>query len=689
MKIYISIVVLLFLLAGLVSFSEASSEIQAKLDALEAAYKAGILSEEEYTRKKAEMESQLRAAESQLDEATKQKIQALDAARDAGILSEEEYARKKAELMAKPAAVNAAQYQDPQGRFQFQYPGDWKAQALQDGRQGVAITRGNAAINVMPLPDGASAQQVLDSIVQQISGQWKNFQEISRGQIKIATQLAPMVEFTGVNPKGLNARSQVTAFVSGIKGYLFILIAPEGEPANNFSAVKPVWEAFLGGFTLIGMKGKIYKHPVGFSFLYPDDWTVTDQEGTLQIVPPNASSTDAGPTELYFVSAEDISEYGIQNPDDPMVLEYLDMQIQSMSPALQRTGQASPIDVRNGKGAFLDWGAQTEMGSIRARVFVSIIKNHAVMMVAMGLKDRLESRDAALRQMFATFGVGDPKPQVASSAPDQVSTGATASPDIGPGEVGDPNMGFKFKLPTGWKAGKVEGKIILGHDTIAGMVVVMPHMAASFQEVQAQMQSGLSEEGVQLALTGALQPLGSNAVAGEYSGIADGQAVKARGIGTFSPHGGGAYIVALTVPDKYGPQLSSIADAVAQSMVYFKVDVSELVRHFAGTWASYANNTLSNMTLAPDGRYFDRYESSYSGDFTNELGDVTGNWGAVGQDKNQGRWTVRGNKQQGVIIVTSQDGTVRELQYRVFVEKGETYWREYIINGSHYIKQKE
>ena len=166
-----------------------------------------------------------------------------------------------------------------------------------------------------------------------------------------------------------------------------------------------------------------------------------------------------------------------------------------------------------------------------------------------------------------------------------------ASPEVLADEVGDSNWGFKFRPPEGWKSQKTAEYIILGHDTVAGAIFVLPHMEAGAQEVRAEMQSGLSDEGVQLFPTGAIEAFGSNAFAGEYAGIFDGQQVKARGIGTSSPYGGGAYIVALTTPDKYGPQLSGAADAIANAMRYIKVDVSSLVRHFSGTWRSSTSNT--------------------------------------------------------------------------------------------------
>ena len=67
----------------------------------------------------------------------------------------------------------------------------------------------------------------------------------------------------------------------------------------------------------------------------------------------------------------------------------------------------------------------------------------------------------------------------------------------------------------------------------------------------------------------------------------------------------------------------------------------------------------------------------------------TGDWAVTGQDQNKGRWTVRGTKEQGMLIITFANGTQSTYQYQVHVEKGQTYWNEYFIDGSRYSKKTE
>jgi hypothetical protein len=182
-------------------------------------------------------------------------------------------------------------------------------------------------------------------------------------------------------------------------------------------------------------------------------------------------------------------------------------------------------------------------------------------------------------------------------------------------------------------------------------------------------------------------------LAGEYAGIVQGARAKGKGIGTLSPHGGGAYILAVSSPEKYSDGIDRAAEAIANGMRYFRVDVSDLVRHFAGMWASYSGGsgggTLSNLTFYPDGSFSDTSETSYSMEYSSDgWGTPDTSLGATGVSSSRARWTVRGTKQAGQIIITAPDGSESVIEYRVFVEKGQTYWNEYLFDGSHYSKQK-
>ncbi len=109
---------------------------------------------------------------------------------------------------------------------------------------------------------------------------------------------------------------------------------------------------------------------------------------------------------------------------------------------------------------------------------------------------------------------------------------------------------------------------------------------------------------------------------------------------------------------------------------------SDLVQHFAGTWKNYTKYSETMVVLYPDGTWGKRYTSNYS---SAEPGEE---WGVAGESHSEGRWTVRGNKERGVLLTTSNDGTTAEYEYQVHVENGEVYWSEYYFNGDLYGKVK-
>jgi hypothetical protein len=271
-----------------------------------------------------------------------------------------------------------------------------------------------------------------------------------------------------------------------------------------------------------------------------------------------------------------------------------------------------------------------------------------------------------------------PQPPV-ESGPKQAET---------PGEVGNPAWAFTFTPPSGWRCQADAQGAVLGHDQIAGGILILPHRLLSVEQLAAKMTEGLQEDDGQLLPTGALKTLDSNRLAGDFSGFYQGQTVKGYGIGTVSPSGG-AYIIALTAPDKFTTALSSAADLVAASLHYREVKGggSELMGHFAGTWVSSTRNTETRITFYADGTFAEGYEASYSGGSSDAQGNPDMNWGTAGDKRSAGTWSAQGTVEQGVITVTYENGNSRDVNYRVHVENGETYPNEYWFANDLYGRQ--
>lgn len=155
-------------------------------------------------------------------------------------------------------------------------------------------------------------------------------------------------------------------------------------------------------------KGKVYRHPVGFSFWYPGNWSIQEHEGFLQLVPADAGRVAEGPTELFFVGAEDVSLDGIQSPTDPRVVQYLDQQVRSLSPLLQRVGEPQAVKMSAGQGVLFRWGGKSPRGeAVDACAYTSILKNHAAVLLAVGFQERIKMREPEMSRIFASFGFGE------------------------------------------------------------------------------------------------------------------------------------------------------------------------------------------------------------------------------------------------------------------------------------------
>lgn len=203
-------------------------------------------------------------------------------------------------------------------------------------------------------------------------------------------------------------------------------------------------------------------------------------------------------------------------------------------------------------------------------------------------------------------------------------------------------------------------------------------MTGSLNDLRNEMAQGIQEGAAILQLSGALHAFREAGLSGDYTGYWDGQPVKAKGIGTMSPQGDGAMVIALAGRQVYSRSLTEAAESIARTITYArKAENPDLVQYFAGTWKTMTKNTERMVFLYPDGTYADRYSSSYSG-------GETGSWGAAADHHGRGRWTARGTRQQGVFIFTDPYGQPEQYKYHVHVQNGQVYWNEYIIEGELY-----
>jgi len=111
---------------------------------------------------------------------------------------------------------------------------------------------------------------------------------------------------------------------------------------------------------------------------------------------------------------------------------------------------------------------------------------------------------------------------------------------------------------------------------------------------------------------------------------------------------------------------------------------AKLLYKFAGRWDSATTNTLHNIYLKPDGSFEDHCESGYSGQYTDQGGYQTGNWGAAGNEQDIGNWAIKGTLRQGIITLFHGSGKRTDYKYQVHCRGNECYGSEYFFNGKLY-----
>ncbi len=247
--------------------------------------------------------------------------------------------------------------------------------------------------------------------------------------------------------------------------------------------------------------------------------------------------------------------------------------------------------------------------------------------------------------------------------------------------VSEAAWGFTFNVPKGWVCEHDATGAVLGHSTVSGMILVLPHTVASEEELVLTMQQGLEEENVALYPSGEIKKGKGSVYSAPYEGLFQGQEVRAVGYGTFSSNGGGAYVIAISTPDGFSKDLSRAAEALAGSVKQAKVDAGTSSSSLAGIWVTMTKSTETTLALAPNGQFSTGYVAEYGG-------LESGQWGLAREDHSSGRWTASGTREQGTITLVYGNGKRETIQYRVHVERGEVYWNEYWFNGDLYGRRR-
>jgi hypothetical protein len=195
--------------------------------------------------------------------------------------------------------------------------------------------------------------------------------------------------------------------------------------------------------------------------------------------------------------------------------------------------------------------------------------------------------------------------------------------------------GYELRAPAGWKLVDKGGRLLLGSDVEAGLIVAWYAPGLGLVELQQHARRGLDEDGVALRPLGearGLKVAGGQALAVDLGGQgADGVALQARAVGVVGPRGS-VVVVGLTTPDKLAG-LGGRVEQVAAAVRFFEPKVpkgNHLLRGALCHWSGGGGGSSTRrMSFDGQGRVAWGSEFAASGRFTDSGGQQTGSWGAM------------------------------------------------------------
>ncbi len=180
-------------------------------------------------------------------------------------------------------------------------------------------------------------------------------------------------------------------------------------------------------------------------------------------------------------------------------------------------------------------------------------------------------------------------------------------------QVDYPQIGLSFKTPAGWVGQESNGVYVMGHNSIAGIIFIIPHTTPlTVSQMLAESTNGIEfAAGTAFSPVGNLTTFDANSMGGPFSGTYEYNPAKAYIIGMANPKGNGITIIALTSSDAYNNETyKDLAFKVKSSVVFSEVKAS----------STPASGTLEDWNYQLAGTKLTFMESYYSG------GDVGGGY---------------------------------------------------------------
>jgi hypothetical protein len=235
-------------------------------------------------------------------------------------------------------------------------------------------------------------------------------------------------------------------------------------------------------------------------------------------------------------------------------------------------------------------------------------------------------------------------------------------------------LGMSFDIPSGWTGQLSENMVILGHNTIPGLMVLSENQSNSALELKQEAMQGYVDNGIQLRAMGDFSIKNNDRVEGMYEGTFNGAEVICYAIGLINHLGKGMNIMILTEKSKFNQQHKTAANQLASSVRFFQAKESpNTIRwknHLVGKKIKYMktsggsdysggySGTSSSweVNLCHNGRFY-LYANSHSSF------DGSGGFGySNGNRQREGRYSIYSEGNYSALVLYHDDGTSSEYE---------------------------
>ncbi|MCF6360006.1 MAG: hypothetical protein L3J29_04510 [Cyclobacteriaceae bacterium] len=241
--------------------------------------------------------------------------------------------------------------------------------------------------------------------------------------------------------------------------------------------------------------------------------------------------------------------------------------------------------------------------------------------------------------------------------------------------IREPAFGVEFTAPEGWQYQKTEEGYLMGHNSIAGVIIITVNPYTTVAEMRQEAYDGIQEEGgTSLKLNGVLKPFGQNGLAGNFQGTINWEQVKAYSIGLISPVGGsGISCMIMTTPSVFENIHIVILETLASSFKFFKPEIPDVVKEWndwfktpggcrlkfmssasSSTYGYTASTSQATIDLCPNGQF--SFSSSSEITMSIDAGSAYNN----SNDGGAGLWKITFDGTNPVLALNFNDGRAWE-----------------------------